>query len=326
MDESDLIRKAQEGDQDAYADLFGRYLPRIKNTAEKILGNEADAEEIAPDVFMRGIETYDRGKGARFDTWLLGKLTTNACLSRIRRTNAKKLMGRDEGDDEKLTAKPTALPDHNVDDEETLRYWKVEGGPSVKERDGLLTDYMAEEHREKFLSAAKEKIKKWGNTAHRENGLRIVGDPRIVKFLNTLSVDAQARVGINQFLRAVEICAECSEPKKEPFTPEDARGAVKTLEFYGRHFHRAPAGSGFEAMSANIEMLLPLIRRVANRKGTKTVPHQYDCILGLDALRGIDRSRRRPTTAIRLLLEITYGEPWTEKKLADYRRRARKAM
>jgi len=337
MEESKQIRKAQQGDQDAYAKLFEKYQSLIQGIAFKILENEADAEEIASDVFMKGIKAYVPDKVARFDNWLLGKITTNTCRDRIRWNKAKKRKGRDECDDEKLTAKPTALPDHNEDEDEAPRYWKIEGGPPIGERDLHLQILVAEEERRKtagavkqarenFLFAAKEKIKKWPNEAHRQYGLRIASDPRIVKMLDEFSAASGGRVGDNQFLHAVRVCAECAEPYKEQFTPEDADAAIKVLEYYGRQFHGAPAGSGLEGMPESIGTMLRLLRPIASRKGTKTILHQYDCILRLDTLRGMCKSRRRPNKAIILLLEITYGERWTAKKLATYRERARKGV
>ena len=84
MTESDLIRKAQEGDESALAELFTKNISDIRGVAFKILKNEEDAEEMASDAFMKGIKTFDPGKGAKFSTWLY-KLTTNACISKLRK-------------------------------------------------------------------------------------------------------------------------------------------------------------------------------------------------------------------------------------------------
>lgn len=85
MDESDTIRKAQGGDEEAITSLFRGHISNLKSVAFKILKNEEDAEEMASDAFMEGIKTFDPDKGAKFSTWL-HKITMNACISKLRKS------------------------------------------------------------------------------------------------------------------------------------------------------------------------------------------------------------------------------------------------
>src|SRR5215831_15652782 len=51
-DEADqtLVQRVQTGDAEAFAVLFRRYGPRVLRRALHLLGNEAEAEEVAQDV------------------------------------------------------------------------------------------------------------------------------------------------------------------------------------------------------------------------------------------------------------------------------------
>lgn len=316
MPESDLIRKAQEGDEDAISAILAIYEPDLRRFAFNILKDDEDVEDALQIVRVKvwkKIGTFDPKKGAKLSTWL-HTVTRNTCLDEIKK-NGRWVSEEGDGND-------------------ASRYREKEGGPPIGDRDPHLQILIAEEddqerreiveaYRDNFLFDAKKKIEKWTNEEKRKHGLRIASDPRIESFLDALHASA-GKVVLNQFEKIVFHAAECIDPWKEPFTPEDARAAVKVLEFYGIHFHGAPAGSGFEAMPANIEMLLKLVRPVASRKGTKTAIHQYDLITRLDIMfRKMCGPRRPADKAILILLEITYGGKWTPGMLASMKARAR---
>lgn len=66
-----LVDEAREGSQEAFASLVRRYQGRIFNMALGSTANEADAEDVAQEVFVRvfrGLSGF-RGESA-FRTWL----------------------------------------------------------------------------------------------------------------------------------------------------------------------------------------------------------------------------------------------------------------
>lgn len=67
-----LVRRAQAGDEGAFAALYELYYDRIYRYAAFKVGSAADAEDIAADVFVRMIESIDRFKwqGHPFSSWL----------------------------------------------------------------------------------------------------------------------------------------------------------------------------------------------------------------------------------------------------------------
>lgn len=79
----DLIR---DGDEQAYRFLLDRHLDRIHGLAQRMLGNAADAEEVAQDTFLRAwqqIPQWQAGN-AKFSTWL-HRVALNLCHDALRR-------------------------------------------------------------------------------------------------------------------------------------------------------------------------------------------------------------------------------------------------
>src|SRR6516225_10588181 len=70
------------GDQTALTPerVFRDYAPRVYNLARRMLGNEADAEDVTQDVLLQVIRKLDTFRGeASFTTWLY-RVTVNAAL------------------------------------------------------------------------------------------------------------------------------------------------------------------------------------------------------------------------------------------------------
>lgn len=89
MDErsdDELVAAVAGGDESACRLLMARHLPRMVALGRRMLGNHADAEDVAQEVFLRVWTHADRwqpGK-AQFGTWL-HRVATNLCLDRIRK-------------------------------------------------------------------------------------------------------------------------------------------------------------------------------------------------------------------------------------------------
>tara|TARA_R110002110_G_scaffold322150_5_gene534530 strand:+ start:11309 stop:11887 length:579 start_codon:yes stop_codon:yes gene_type:complete len=84
--DDELVAAVAGGDEAACRALMARHLPRIVALGRRMLGNHADAEDVAQEVFLRVWTHADRwqpGK-AQFGTWL-HRVATNLCLDRIRK-------------------------------------------------------------------------------------------------------------------------------------------------------------------------------------------------------------------------------------------------
>ena len=84
--DAELVAKVAEGDQAACRELVLRHLRGTYSLARRMLGNDADAEEVAQETFLRAWRHAPRWQPgrARFETWLY-RVTLNLCYDRLRR-------------------------------------------------------------------------------------------------------------------------------------------------------------------------------------------------------------------------------------------------
>jgi len=93
----ELISRILKGDQQAYAELVGRYQHFVFTTTLKYTQNREDAEEIAQDIFVKVYRSLADFKGtSKFSTWLY-TITYNTSITFLR----KKKLNIQSIDDEK---------------------------------------------------------------------------------------------------------------------------------------------------------------------------------------------------------------------------------
>ena len=84
-EESILISRACDGDQDAFRQLVERYQGAVYNLAYRMLGDPNDAEDAAQEIFVRIYRQLGRYDPTRkFSTWTLA-IATNYCIDQLRR-------------------------------------------------------------------------------------------------------------------------------------------------------------------------------------------------------------------------------------------------
>ena len=84
--DDELVALVAHGDEAACRCLVDRHLSRVIAVARRMMGNQADAEEVAQEVFLRvwtHAARWEPGR-AQFTTWL-HRVATNLCLDRLRR-------------------------------------------------------------------------------------------------------------------------------------------------------------------------------------------------------------------------------------------------
>jgi len=82
---SKRIKEVLRGDNNAFGEIVELYKDKVYQLCYRMLGNRAEAEDIAQDAFIRAyinIERFDVSK--KFSTWLF-RIATNLCIDRIRR-------------------------------------------------------------------------------------------------------------------------------------------------------------------------------------------------------------------------------------------------
>ncbi len=87
----DLVKRAQEGDADAFASLFYAHKARIYSVCLRMTNNTAEAEDLTQDAFLqvfRKLETF-RGDSA-LSTWLY-RIAVNTVLMHFRKKALKQV-------------------------------------------------------------------------------------------------------------------------------------------------------------------------------------------------------------------------------------------
>ncbi len=70
-DEAEVVRRAQQGDLQAYDDLVCRYQERIYATIYHMTSNHEDANDLAQDTFIKAYQAIKSFKGgSSFYTWV----------------------------------------------------------------------------------------------------------------------------------------------------------------------------------------------------------------------------------------------------------------
>jgi len=111
--DDDVVRRAQQGDVDAFERLYREQAPAVHALARRMLGNESAARETVQDVFVRAWERLGSFRGeSAFGTWL-HRVGVNVILNQLR--VVRRDVGRftdDEPDDGAPVAGP---PDSGID-------------------------------------------------------------------------------------------------------------------------------------------------------------------------------------------------------------------
>jgi len=78
------VALAQAGDAQAFERLYRQHVPRIHSLVRRMVGGDADAEELVQDVFVRAWQRLGTFRGeAAFGTWL-HRLAVNLVLNWVK--------------------------------------------------------------------------------------------------------------------------------------------------------------------------------------------------------------------------------------------------
>ena len=92
MDDKQLVQQAAAGDTAAFETLVERYQQQVYHLTLRMVGNDADAQDLAQEAFVRAW----RGLGSfqftsQFSTWLY-RLTSNICIDFLRAQKRRKVV------------------------------------------------------------------------------------------------------------------------------------------------------------------------------------------------------------------------------------------
>lgn len=80
-----LVQQALSGDQQAFADLLGRYRDAIYFMLLKMVNNKSDAEDLSIEAFGKAFKNlHQYSPSFAFSTWLF-KIASNNCIDYLRK-------------------------------------------------------------------------------------------------------------------------------------------------------------------------------------------------------------------------------------------------
>jgi RNA polymerase sigma-70 factor (ECF subfamily) len=110
-DESRMIASILAGDKHLFHELIRPYERRVYAMALSFLRNEADAEDVAQEAFLKAFRNLASFRGeAKFGTWLVS-ITLNEARSRIRHRDTITMESLDEPQEGQGQASPAVLRD-----------------------------------------------------------------------------------------------------------------------------------------------------------------------------------------------------------------------
>ena len=107
-DDTELVARAQKGDQAAFDALLRRHYNQIYAICRRLAGNEADALDATQEALITLVRRIDRFDGrSRFTTWM-HRVVTNACLDELRRRGRRPVPSAVEEQPLAATERPVA--------------------------------------------------------------------------------------------------------------------------------------------------------------------------------------------------------------------------
>jgi RNA polymerase sigma-70 factor (ECF subfamily) len=108
------------------ADVFRDYAPRIYSLARRMLGNDADAEDVTQDVLLQVVRKLDTFRGdAALPTWL-HRVTVNAALAHRQKRATRQQRETPDGPEDRADYDAHAGP---------VRRWNVPPDEAVLARE-----------------------------------------------------------------------------------------------------------------------------------------------------------------------------------------------
>src|SRR5579862_5708176 len=91
-----LVRRARDGEFDAFELLFERHRTLVYRFAYQMVPRRDEAEDIVQEAFVRAYQNLDRYRDeAKFTTWLL-RIVTNLCTDQVRMSQRRSTLEQQE--------------------------------------------------------------------------------------------------------------------------------------------------------------------------------------------------------------------------------------
>lgn len=95
-EELELVKRAQEGDREAFRELVERYQRKVYSICYGMLKNSDDALDVSQDVFVKVFRYLEKfNHQSSFYTWLY-RITVNMCIDYIRKNSRMRSVEYDD--------------------------------------------------------------------------------------------------------------------------------------------------------------------------------------------------------------------------------------
>lgn len=126
LPQEQVIQLAQEGDEQAYRQLYTRYCRVVYTLAYQMVGNHTDADEIVQETFIRVFKNIHRLRNNRsFIAWLY-QITINLCIDLRKVRTRRRTLSLDDDSDvastfELATSRRVKNPSQVLENKELLQ-------------------------------------------------------------------------------------------------------------------------------------------------------------------------------------------------------------
>lgn len=188
LPETELVSRAQQGDEFAFQALYRRFARTVYTVAHHMLGNHHDADEVMQETFIRVFKNLSRLRSPQAFTAWIYQITVNLCMD-YRKTRSRNRWEPLEADEERqshfelATAKWVRNPQQVLENKELLTHISSAIESLPEQQKAVILLHEVEGLSKKMISEVLEcsLVTVRTNLHHARKKLR----RRLLKYLNT---------------------------------------------------------------------------------------------------------------------------------------------
>ena len=127
-DDAALVRASQRGDREAFGVLIARHAQSILSVTTRMLGQTADAEDVAQETFVAAHKALPRFRSdSKFSTWLY-RIAVNKCTDSLRARRQDTVSLDADGDESSIAWEVADQDTPDSEFEQAELAWELDQG------------------------------------------------------------------------------------------------------------------------------------------------------------------------------------------------------